>query len=105
MKIGIEIEDKKGQLEFEIFEDLYVDEREIEIEDGVIARYISTINGVIEFIVELQDDFDESVLKGISSWLCDKLEGKDIRSLRIENKEATLNREDIESKIKSAIKV
>jgi hypothetical protein len=105
MEIGIEIEDKKGQLEFEIFEDLYVDEREIEIEGGAIGRYISTINGVIEFIIELQDDFDESVLRDVSSWLYDKLEGKDIGSLRIENKEVSVNREDIENKIKSAIKV
>ena len=46
MEIAIEIEDKKGQLEFEIFEDLYVDERDVAIGEGIIASYISAIDNV-----------------------------------------------------------
>ena len=104
MEIGIEIEDKTGQLEFEIFEDLYVDQREIEIKDAIIARYISTIDGTIEFVVVLPENFGMSVVKDVSSWLCNKLERKDIVSLRIENEVINLKLEDIEKRIESVIK-
>ena len=103
MEVEIKIENGPEQLEFELFDNLYVDDREVEIGNNIIARYIYAIDDVIEFLIVLPDTAVEGASSIIASWLHEKLKDKELGALLVANKKTLLDLDDITKKISEEI--